>query len=144
MILRLNLKPTIESSATGERRSRRSFLHCPKLRDLSCLFQTLLEHYLCHSLCARVSRSWCGCLLVKAADGVSEAYCWIEDLFEKLSGFTQRLEGYLDGEMSVYLHSNLIAILSCLLGILGECEKVLKMANFANIPPYYSSGRMKG
>lgn len=85
--------------------------------------------------------------LVKAADGVSEAYCWIEDLFEKLSGFTQRLEGYLDGEMNVYLQSNLIAILSCLLGILGECEKVLKDGRFRKYTAIFFLGkdeRVKG
>jgi fungal STAND N-terminal Goodbye domain len=68
--------------------------------------------------------------LVRAADGVSEAYEWIENLFEKLSGFTQRLEQYVDASMNAHLQHKVVAILSCLLGILGQSEKVIKDGRF--------------
>jgi hypothetical protein len=68
--------------------------------------------------------------LVQAADGVSEAYEWIEQLFDKLSSFTQRLEQYFDGNMNAQLQQKVIAILSCLLEILGRSEKVIKDGRF--------------
>jgi hypothetical protein len=68
--------------------------------------------------------------LVKAADGVSEAYDWIEQLFNKLSGFTQRLEQYVGSSMNTHLQHKIVAILSCLLEILGRSEKVIKDGRF--------------
>src|SRR5215469_1689 len=64
--------------------------------------------------------------LVKAAGGVSESYDWIEQLFDKLNGFTQRLEEYIDGGMNAHLREKVIAILVCLLEILGRSEEVMK------------------
>src|SRR5579871_512385 len=64
--------------------------------------------------------------LVNTAGGVSESYDWIEQLFDKLSGFTQRIEEYIDGDMKVHLREKVIAILVCLLEILGRSEQVIK------------------
>lgn len=64
--------------------------------------------------------------LVNAAGGVSESYDWIEELFDKLNAFTQRLEEYIDGGMNVHLQEKVIAILVCLLEILGRAEEVMK------------------
>lgn len=61
--------------------------------------------------------------LVKAADGVSEACDWIEQLFDKLSGFVQRLGEYVDRGMNARLQHKLIATLSSVLEVLGRSEK---------------------
>lgn len=79
--------------------------------------------------------------LVAAADGVSEAYDWIEQLFDKLSGFTQRLEEYLEGGMNAHLQQRVIAILSCLLEILGESEKVIRDGRFRKYAAVLFLGR---
>lgn len=68
--------------------------------------------------------------LINAAEGVSDAYEWIEELFEKLSGFTQRLEQYVDGSTNAHLQHKVVAILSCLLEILGRSEKAIKDGRF--------------
>jgi hypothetical protein len=75
--------------------------------------------------------------LVRAADGVSEAYNWIEQLFDKLGGFTQRLEEYVDGGMNAHLKQKAIAILACLLEILARSEKLSKTADSKNMPRCY-------
>jgi hypothetical protein len=36
------------------------------------------------------------CFVLKAADGVSEVYAWIEELFDKLRDFTARLDEYVN------------------------------------------------
>ncbi|KAJ4301622.1 hypothetical protein N0V90_003715 [Kalmusia sp. IMI 367209] len=68
--------------------------------------------------------------LVQAAGGVSESYDWIEELFEKLRGFTERLEQYVDGSMNEHLRTKVIAILTCLLEILARAETVMKSGRF--------------
>ena len=57
---------------------------------------------------------------------MSKAYEWVEKLFDKLSGFTQRLEQYGDSSMNAHLQHKIVTILSCILDILGESEKVIK------------------
>ena len=63
--------------------------------------------------------------LVNAAGGVSESYDWIEQLFDKSSGFTQRIEEYIDGGMKAHLREKGIAILVYLLEILGRSEQIM-------------------
>ncbi|KAH0559932.1 hypothetical protein GP486_003547 [Trichoglossum hirsutum] len=63
--------------------------------------------------------------LVKAADGVSEAYDWIEQLFDKLGDFTVRLDEYIKGGISA-LETKVVQILGCLLEILARSEKTIK------------------
>lgn len=68
--------------------------------------------------------------LVKAAGGVSESYDWIEELFEKLGGFTERLEQYVNARMNRHLRAKVIAILTCLLEIFARAETVMKTGRF--------------
>src|SRR5204863_4760229 len=63
---------------------------------------------------------------VKAADGVSEAYDWIEQLFDKLGDFTVRLDEYVKGGISAHLETKVVQILGCLLQILARSEKAIK------------------
>jgi hypothetical protein len=38
------------------------------------------------------------CFVLKAAEGVTEVYEWIEELFDKLRDFTTRLDEYVQGK----------------------------------------------
>jgi hypothetical protein len=64
--------------------------------------------------------------LVQAADGVSDAYDWIDQLFDKLGDFTVRLDGYCKGDISAHLGAKVVQILECLLEILSRSEKTIK------------------
>ena len=64
--------------------------------------------------------------LIEAANGVSEAYDWIEELFTKLAGFAERLEEYVKTRMKETLRKRVVAILVCLLEILARAEKLMK------------------
>jgi fungal STAND N-terminal Goodbye domain len=65
--------------------------------------------------------------VVRAAGGVSEAYDWIDELFDKLGDFTVRLEEYCKGGVvSSSLRTKVVQILECLLEILARSEKVIK------------------
>jgi Cdc6-like AAA superfamily ATPase len=64
--------------------------------------------------------------LVQATNGVSEAYDWIEQLFDKLGDFTARLDEYIKGGVSAHLETKVIQILGCLLEILARSEKTIK------------------
>lgn len=68
--------------------------------------------------------------LLDAAGGVSEAYDWIEQLFDKLGGFIQRFEEYVQGEINTHLQQKVIAILACLLEILALSEQTIKDGRF--------------
>jgi hypothetical protein len=69
-------------------------------------------------------------LLVKAADGVSEAYDWIETLFNKLGSFTQRLDAYTNAGMTPHMQGKVVEILACLLELIGKSEAVMKSGRF--------------
>jgi hypothetical protein len=64
--------------------------------------------------------------LVEAAGGVSEAYDWIEQLFDKLGDFTVRLDEYIKSGISAHLETKVVQILGCLLGILARSEKTIR------------------
>jgi hypothetical protein len=64
--------------------------------------------------------------VVKAAEGVSEAYDWIDQLFDKLQDFTVRLEVYCEGGTNPHLETKLVQTLACLLEILARSEKVIR------------------
>jgi hypothetical protein len=67
--------------------------------------------------------------LIQAAGGVSEAYDWIEQLFDKLGSFTQRMELYLkegSESMNANLQQKIVAVLSCLLEIIARSEQAIK------------------
>ena len=64
--------------------------------------------------------------VVQAADGVSEAYDWIDQLFDKLGDFTVRLDEYIKGGITAHLEKMVVQILGCLLQILSRSEKTIK------------------
>jgi hypothetical protein len=64
--------------------------------------------------------------LLKATDGVSEVYDWIEQLFDKLGDFTIRLDEYVNSGISAHLETKVVQILGCLLEILARSEKTIK------------------
>ena len=64
--------------------------------------------------------------LVNATGGVSEAYDWIEQLFDKLGDFTVRLDEYIKGDISAHLKAKVVQILGCLLEILARSEETIK------------------
>jgi hypothetical protein len=64
--------------------------------------------------------------LVNAAGGVSKAYDWIEELFDKLGDFTVRLDEYINGDISANLKTKVDQVLVCMLEILASSEKTIK------------------
>jgi hypothetical protein len=64
--------------------------------------------------------------LMNATNGVSEAYDWIDQLFDKLRDFTLRLDEYCNGDIGAHLGANVAQILECLLEILARSEKTIK------------------
>jgi hypothetical protein len=68
--------------------------------------------------------------LVRAANRVSDAYDWVETLFNRLSGFTQRLEQYASSDMNPHLQQKLISILCCLVELIGHSEIIVKEGRF--------------
>ena len=68
--------------------------------------------------------------VVKAADGVSEAYDWIDQLFDKLGDFTVRLDEYCTAGLSPHLKSKTVQILGCLLEILARSENAIRIGRW--------------
>ena len=68
--------------------------------------------------------------VVQAADGVSEAYDWIDQLFDKLGDFTVRLNEYCKEGISPHLGTKVVQILGCLLEILARSEKTIKIGRW--------------
>lgn len=68
--------------------------------------------------------------LVKATEGVSAAYDWIDQLFDQLENFTARLVEYCTVEIPEHLAENAVKILACLLGILAQSEKTINSGRF--------------
>jgi hypothetical protein len=64
--------------------------------------------------------------LVNAAGGVSKAYDWIEELFDKLGDFTVRLDEYINGDINANLKTKVDQVLVCMLEILASSEKTIK------------------
>ncbi|KAH0563336.1 hypothetical protein GP486_002098 [Trichoglossum hirsutum] len=68
--------------------------------------------------------------VVGAADGVSEVYDWIDELFDKLGDFTVRLDEYCKEGINPYLGAKVVQILGCLLEILARSEKTIKIGRW--------------
>jgi hypothetical protein len=66
------------------------------------------------------------CFVLKAAEGVSEVYDWIEELFDKLRDFTVRLDEYVQLGFSKGFRNKIIDIFGCLLEILACAEATIK------------------
>lgn len=64
--------------------------------------------------------------VVKAANGVSEAYDWIDELFDKLGDFTVCLDEYCKSGISPNLAKKVVQIFGCVLEILAQSEKTIK------------------
>jgi hypothetical protein len=63
--------------------------------------------------------------IIRAEDGVSEAYDWIEQLFDKLGNFSIRLQEYNSEDLSKHLRAKVVQILACVLQILSQSEKAI-------------------
>jgi hypothetical protein len=66
-----------------------------------------------------------GIFLVKAAQGVSDAYDWIDKLFDQLGDFVVRVGQYSEVK-SPHLKTKLVQTLECLLEILARSEKIIQ------------------
>jgi hypothetical protein len=66
------------------------------------------------------------CFVLKAADGVSEVYAWIEELFDKLRDFTTRLDKYVQRGLPKGFRDKVVDIFGCLLEILAYAELAVK------------------
>jgi hypothetical protein len=64
--------------------------------------------------------------VLKAAEGVSEVYDWIEELFDKLRDFTVRLDEYVQLGLSKGFRDKIIDVLGCLLEVLACAETTIK------------------
>ncbi|KAH7075083.1 hypothetical protein FB567DRAFT_183203 [Paraphoma chrysanthemicola] len=84
------------------------------------------------------------CFVLKAADGVSEIYDWIEELFEKLLDFTVRLELYIAHELPGSLRSKIVGVLGCLLEILACAELAIKDGRWKKFAAVLFLGDDKG
>ena len=68
--------------------------------------------------------------LVKATNGVSDAYDWIDDLFNKLGEFTVCLGQYCESGVHLHLRAKIVEILGCLLEILAVAEKAIRQGRW--------------
>ncbi|KAF1913085.1 ankyrin repeat-containing domain protein [Ampelomyces quisqualis] len=66
------------------------------------------------------------CFVLKAAEGVSEVYDWIEELFDKLRDFTVRLDKYAQGVFPEGFRDKVVEIFGCILEVLACAEKAIK------------------
>ena len=64
--------------------------------------------------------------LIQSCDNVTNAYNHIEELFATLEDFTNRLAEYTRGKIGQQLQKSVVAILTCLLQIIGRAEKTIK------------------
>jgi fungal STAND N-terminal Goodbye domain len=82
--------------------------------------------------------------VMKAADDVSRAYDWIEQLLENLQAFSERLEQYVTVGLNEQLKTKVIAILGCLLEVLAISEKYVKDGRFKRYTVAIFLGEDKG
>ncbi|KAH0566498.1 hypothetical protein GP486_000116 [Trichoglossum hirsutum] len=78
--------------------------------------------------------------LMESANGESKAYDRIEVLFGSLGEFMHRLEEYIKSEMNRSLQGKVVAILACLLEILGRSERIIKDGRFKKFMAVLSLG----
>jgi hypothetical protein len=63
--------------------------------------------------------------IIRAADGVPEAYDWIEQLLDKLGDFSIRLQEYNSEDFPKHLRAKVVQIRACVLQILSQSEKAI-------------------
>jgi fungal STAND N-terminal Goodbye domain/AAA domain len=80
--------------------------------------------------------------LVQATSGVSDAYDWIDDLFDKLgeSDFAIRLSLFCENGVHPRLHAKIVEILVCLLEILAISEKEIRSGRWKKYAKVVISG----
>ncbi|CAG9980499.1 unnamed protein product [Clonostachys byssicola] len=64
--------------------------------------------------------------MFQAAGDIAQSYKYIEELFGKLEGYTDRLDEYIKGEVSPPLKKNIVKVFSCFLKILACSEVIMK------------------
>lgn len=130
-----NVKRHLEASQQKfdgwRKKHRMTFTALAKVTKSLEKFAQLAQYTLCATPISPASAMLGAVIfIVDAANGVSEAYDWIAKLFEKLGEFVIRLEQYMEGGMHNQLQNKVVAILSCLLEILGRSEKAIKNGRF--------------
>lgn len=68
--------------------------------------------------------------LIRAAEGVSEAYDWIERALGQLQDLPDRLNLYRQNDIDAVLAKKISAILTCLLKVIGRCETLITRGRF--------------
>ncbi|KAF1952492.1 hypothetical protein CC80DRAFT_452308 [Byssothecium circinans] len=68
--------------------------------------------------------------LVKSCERVTEAYDWIEQVFNELQEFSDRLNIYTQGSIDTILEKKIVVILSFMLRIIGRSESLIKEKRF--------------
>jgi tetratricopeptide (TPR) repeat protein/GTPase SAR1 family protein len=68
--------------------------------------------------------------LVKACEGVSNAYDWIEQLFRELQDFSDRLGQYAQTRLDPVLRRKMIAILAVILKVMGRSQRLIRERRF--------------
>jgi hypothetical protein len=69
--------------------------------------------------------------LLRACDGVSSAYDWVEQLFRELQDFSERLAQYVESpQLDPVLRRKIIAILAVLLKVIGRSQKLIRERRF--------------
>ncbi|CAH0017361.1 unnamed protein product [Clonostachys rhizophaga] len=64
--------------------------------------------------------------MFQAAGDIAQSYKYIEELFGKLEGYTDRLDEYIKGEVSPPLKKNIVKVFACFLKILACSEMIMK------------------
>lgn len=68
--------------------------------------------------------------LIQAANGVSEAYEWVDRLLDRLENFTGHLNEYFNADEFPHLASKVVQILGFFLEILARFEKIIKTGRY--------------
>jgi len=68
--------------------------------------------------------------LVKSCEGVSDAYDWIEQVFQELQDFSERLGQYTSSIVDAALRHKIIAILATMLKVIGRSEHLIQKRRF--------------
>jgi fungal STAND N-terminal Goodbye domain/NACHT domain len=68
--------------------------------------------------------------LIKACDGVSDAYDWAEQVFVEMQDFSTRLDIYVQIPMDASLRRKIAAILRFMIEVIGRCEQLIKERRF--------------
>ncbi|KAK4450851.1 hypothetical protein QBC34DRAFT_348375 [Podospora aff. communis PSN243] len=68
--------------------------------------------------------------LVKAGEGVSNAYDWIEQLFRELQDFSDRLGQYVQTKLDPVLRRKMVAILAVILKVIGRSQRLIRERRF--------------